>query len=82
MSKENAEWQAPEGYWDYHERVVAEVRKNLLKRYGHPTTHSERDKLAMAVRFFDVECTYDEDFKNNEDPAEVAEANIECADWE
>jgi len=76
------EWVAPEGYWAYHELVIAEVRKQLLARAGTPKTFKERDALAMAVRFFDVECTYDEDFKNNEDPAEVAGNNIECADWE
>ncbi len=79
---ERQEWIAPEGYWAFHELVVAEVRKNFLARWGHPTTFKQRDSLAMAVRFFDVECTYEEDFAEKNDPAEVAEANIDAADWE
>lgn len=75
-------YELPEGYWAYHERVIAEVRKQLLARWGVPKTFKERDALAMAVRFFDVECTYDEDFTRGDDPAEVAESNIDCADWE
>ena len=74
------EWVAPKGYWAYHELVIAEVRKQLLAR-GIPRTFKERDALAMAVRFFDVECTYDEDFARGDDPADVAEANIDAADW-
>lgn len=70
-----------EGYWAYHELVIAEVRKLLVTRW-RPRTFKERDALAMAVRFFDVECTYDEDFARGDDPAEVAEANIDAADWE
>ena len=75
------EWVAPEGYWAYHELVIAEVRKQLLAR-GIPRTFKERDAIAMAVRFFDVECTYDEDFARGDVPAEVAESNINAADWE
>jgi hypothetical protein len=75
------EYVLPEGYWAYHELVIAEVRKQLLAR-GTPRTFKERDAIAMAVRFFDVECTYDEDFARGDNPADVAEANIEAADWE
>lgn len=76
------EWVAPEGYWAFHEQVVAEVRKNLLARWGHPATFAQRQALASAVMFFDVQCTYDAEFKDGDDPAEVAEANIEAGDWE
>ena len=67
-------------YESYHKRVVDAVRKNLTARWP-PTTDAEREHLDRQVAFFDLECDYHDAFARADDPEEVADENIDAAEW-
>lgn len=65
-------------YRVYHQRVVDEIRKQLVARWP-PRTSRERNQLERNIRFFDEQCDYIDDFDQGAEPSEVAEANIDAA---
>ena len=67
-------------YEAYHAKVVEAVRRNLSARWP-PTTDAEREHLERQVAFFDKECDYHDEHERGDEPDEVAEDNIESADW-
>lgn len=69
-------------YMEYHTRVIAAVKANLIRRFGQPKTVDEQEQFDRNIRFFDEQCDYADDFSEGNDPAEVAEENIISADWE
>lgn len=67
-----------ETYEQYHQRVVAAIRKRFLTRWP-PTNREERHQLAQSVLFFDVECDYHDEFAEGLDPEEMADDQINAA---
>lgn len=65
-------------YEQYHQRVVAAIRKQMLARWP-PTNREERHKIAQNVMFFDVECDYHDEFAEGLDPEEMADDQINAA---
>lgn len=67
-------------YEDYHRHVVKAVRKHLMARWP-PATDAEQQHLERQVAFFEHECDYHDEHAREDDPDEVAQANIDAADW-
>lgn len=69
-------------YVAYHQRVVAAVKASFIRRFGQPKTVDEQEQFDHNVRFFNEQCTYDDEWRRGDDPEEAAEDNIVSADWE
>lgn len=68
-------------YAEYHAKVIAAVKANLIRRFGQPKSVDEQEQFDRNVRFFDEQCDYVDEFSEGEDPDDVAENNIVSADW-
>lgn len=68
-------------YATYHTAVIDAIKRSFVRRFGQPKTIAEQEQFDRNVRFFDEQCTYDDEWRRGDDPGETAEDNIDSADW-